>query len=60
MTDKRERESPEQKIENLELNAETIQDLTSGEAEGVHGGQAAQSMMNTKICGATACYRICE
>ena len=31
------------KIENLELNKETLQDLTQEEGEGVHGGQRAQS-----------------
>ena len=38
MSDERKTERPQ--IENLELNKETLQDLTSGEAEGAKGGRA--------------------
>ena len=32
---------PQPRIENLELNRETLQDLSEGEQEGVKGGEMA-------------------
>ena len=39
MTDERKTNKPEKQIGNLELNRETVQDLTESEADQAKGGQ---------------------
>jgi len=48
MTDESKTQGP--KIENLELNKETLQDLAEGEAEQAQGG-----LMNAGVSGRPSC-----
>ena len=45
----------EQKIENLELNRETVQDLAEDAAERAEGGRIITSVMNCDPTEAVSC-----